>query len=89
MRKSVSCDSVVICVDNTQIIAAGINKVEQSEAADVFLTVTEAAIDYVKLSKHEPDRKAVNAGPPTVQTNIDRIRGVTYTVVGEGTKVWF
>ena len=55
-------------------MAAGSAKIEQSDVLEVFLTVTEAAVDYFNPPQQkleELDRE----GPPVVLTKFDRIRG--------------
>ena len=69
-----------------QVIALGAEKLEQSDLAEVLITVTEAAVDYFKPPEENPKNQE-KAGLPVVQTKVDRIRAVSYTIGDEGTKV--
>lgn len=69
-----------------QVIAFGTEKLEQSDVAEVLITVTEAAVDYFKPPE-ENAKTQEKAGLPVVQTKVDRIRAVSYTIGDEGTKV--
>ena len=69
-----------------QVIALGAEKLEQSDVAEVLITVTEAAVDYFKPPE-ENAKTQEKAGLPVVQTKVDRIRAVSYTIGDEGTKV--
>ena len=65
-------------------MAAGSAKIEQSDVLEVFLTVTEAAVDYFNPPQQKLE-EADREGPPVVQTKVDRIRGIVNSVrVGAG-----
>ena len=69
-----------------QIMAVGTEKLEQSDLAEVLLTVTEAAVEYFKPPE-EKLNKTDNDDPPVVQTKVDRIRGVGHTITEGGAEV--
>ena len=65
-------------------MAAGSAKLEQSDVLEVFLTVTEAAVDYFNPPQQKLE-EVNREGPPVVQTKVDRIRGIVNSVrVGAG-----
>lgn len=65
-------------------MAVGAEKLEQSDLVEVLLTVTEAAVDYFK-APHE--KVTGSTDPPVVQKKVDRIRGVSNTIMNGGEKV--
>ncbi|XP_068739708.1 nucleolar protein 58-like isoform X1 [Montipora capricornis] len=72
-----------------QILALGVDKLEQSDVAEVLLTVTEAAVDFCKPTPAKREYKANNSAhdQPVVVTKIDRIRGVNKNIMAGGAKV--
>lgn len=67
-------------------MAVGTDKLEQSDLVEVILTVTEGAVDYFK----PPQEKVCNeqsADLPVEQTKVDRIRGVSNTIMDGGAEV--
>ena len=67
-------------------MAVGAEKLEQSDFVEVLLTVTEAAAHYFKPPQEKPS-DAAKTEPPVIQTKVDRIRGVSNILIGEGGKV--
>jgi len=70
--------------ETDKIMAVGAEKLEQSDLVEVLLTVTEAVVDYFK-APHE--KVTGSTDPPVVQTKVDRIRGVSDTIMDGGAKV--
>lgn len=75
MRKT-DCKSLLLC---WQVVDFGATKLEQSDLAEVLLTVTEAAVDYLKPIQEKQDKVQIISTTPVVQTKIDRIRVVSHT----------
>lgn len=63
----------------------GAKKLEQSDLAEVLLTVTEAAIEYF-LPPQEKCMKEGAAEAPLSQSKVDRIQGIVNVIKGEGEK---
>ena len=73
-----------------QVVDFGATKLEQSDLAEVLLTVTEAAVDYFKPIHEKEDKVQTTNTTAVVQTKIDRIRVVSHTcgtILHEGTEV--
>lgn len=91
---SMACDGLTflekkwpIIKDNTeQVLTIGAKKLEQSDLAEVLLTVTEAAIEYL-LPPQEKCMKEGAAEAPLYQSKVDRIQGIVSVIKGEGEKV--
>ena len=64
----------------------GAQKLEQSDLAEVLLTVTEAAVDYFNSPQEKPKEEGT-ADPPVAQSKVDRIRGISNIIMGRGEKV--
>ena len=67
-------------------MAVGAEKLEQSDLAEVLLTVTEAAVDFFKPTQEKVTKEG-SADPPVVKTKVDRIRGVSNTIMDGGAEV--
>ena len=69
-----------------QIMAAGSEKIEQSDVVEVLVTVTEAAVDYFNPPQQKLE-ELDKEGPLVVQTKVDRIRGIVNSFWVGGGKV--
>ena len=67
-------------------MAVGAEQLEQSDFVDIMLTVTEAAVDYFKPTQEKVDNEQ-STDPPVAQTKLDRIRGVSSTIIDGGAEV--
>ena len=70
-------------------MAIGTDKLEQSDLVEVILTVTEGAVDYFKPPQEKVCCECCeqSTDPPVERTKVDRIRGVSNTIMDGGAEV--